>query len=251
MTSSPLVDGILLILFIAILVLLLFKPGTQWQGFLSRTSVQPEHSFPSQPATDVATAKGLETSPDDAKIQTTAATPAVQNPVIRAVGNQPSTTHQADITSRLRKGKYELPPDAEGRASFERVVKTAKDSLNLDEKPRSKCFRISGIPSSWRTDDIFRALQSIDPSLEFQNHQLSLYPACVGSKKIALIQLNSSEDCQYLPIPESTSNTVVLTIDSQFHDLTPLNIPTGDVIAELVSTHICRSYLLRLTLRLS
>jgi hypothetical protein len=128
--------------------------------------------------------------------KTTAATPAVQNPVIRAVGNQPSATHQADITARLPKGKYELPSDAEGRANSKRVVTAAKDSRNLDEKPPSKCFRISGIPSSWRTDEIFRALQSIDPSLDFQNHQLSLYPACVGSKKVALIQLNSSEECQ-------------------------------------------------------
>jgi hypothetical protein len=113
------------------------------------------------------------------------------------------------------------------------------------ENPRSMCFRISGLPPSWSQGDVLGALCAIDPSLISQkNLRLSLYPSvgCGAPTQTALLNLDSgTEKLQlrhHLTVPESGA---VLTIDSHFHDLTPLNAPEGKVIAELVVAHAYQS----------
>jgi hypothetical protein len=109
---------------------------------------------------------------------------------------------------------------------------------------RTKCFRISGIPKDWEEDDLLGALQTIDPDLRNQKSQLSLYPACCGSSLTALFELDPTKYFQSLGPNESTYKRVypasktetVLTIDSHFYDLTPLNTPDKQIIAEFVAS---------------
>jgi hypothetical protein len=109
---------------------------------------------------------------------------------------------------------------------------------------RTKCFRISGIPPDWKEDDLLGALQTIDPDLRNQKSQLSLYPACCGSSQTALLELDPTKYFQSLGPNESTYTSifpaskteVVLTIDSHFYGLTPLNTPDKQIIAELVAS---------------
>ena len=108
----------------------------------------------------------------------------------------------------------------------------------------TKCFRISGIPQDWKADDLLSALQTIDPDFRNQKSQLSLYPACCGSSQTALLELDPTRYFQGLGPNESTYKCVsaaskteaVLTIDSHFYDLTPLNTPDKQIIAELVAS---------------
>jgi len=166
---------------------------------------------------------------------------------------QSSSSQQAidaNPRSRSRKGKRKQPPDgsqspgSSKRATTGSGVRTVgageprpNDPPNLNQL---KCFRISGLPSSWSANDLFEALHAIDPSLTRQNYRPSLYPACYNSTQIALLNLDpSTEHLQrhkHLQVSESASRTVaLLTIDSQFYNLTPLNVPEGEVVAELVA----------------
>jgi len=109
---------------------------------------------------------------------------------------------------------------------------------------RTKCFRISGIPQDWKEDDLLGALQTIDPDLQNQKSQLSLYPACCGFSQTALLELDPTKYFQSLGPNESTHIRVspasktetILTIDSHFYDLTPLNTPDEQIIAELAAS---------------
>jgi len=126
-------------------------------------------------------------------------------------------------------------------------------SIDLtSSNPGPKCFRISGLPSSWTEDNLFDALHDIDPSLTRQEFGPSLYPACVSwaplpggfptdrpTKQTALLNLNVSNEHlhsrTHLSVSELASRTAaVLKIDSDFYNLTPLNVPKGDIVAELV-----------------
>jgi hypothetical protein len=107
---------------------------------------------------------------------------------------------------------------------------------------RTKCFRISGIPQDWKEDDLLGALQDIDPDLRNQKSQLSLYPACCGSSQTALLELDTTNYFQSLGLNESykrisppSKTAAVLTIDSDFYGLTPLNTPDKQIIAELAA----------------
>jgi hypothetical protein len=112
-------------------------------------------------------------------------------------------------------------------------------------KSGPKCFRIAGVPSTWSEQDLFGALQHLDPHLKDQKHQLSLYPAYCGSTQTALLNLDTctkyfrdldANKFQYEKIPEIVGGTtVLLVIDCHFHDLTPLNTPEGEIVAELVA----------------
>jgi hypothetical protein len=113
---------------------------------------------------------------------------------------------------------------------------------------RTKCFRISGIPQDWKEDDLVGALQTIDPELRNQKSQLSLYPACSGSSQTALLELDPTKYFQSLGPNESTYTSIfpaskteaVLTIDSHFYGLTPLNIPDKQILAELVASYLTK-----------
>jgi hypothetical protein len=100
-----------------------------------------------------------------------------------------------------------------------------------------KCFRISGIPLSWSENDLFDALHTVDPSLTLQNYRPSLYPSCYGPTQTVLLNLHPStvflQSLNHFSFPESASRTAAaLKIDSDFYNLTPLNVPTGEVVAE-------------------
>jgi hypothetical protein len=108
--------------------------------------------------------------------------------------------------------------------------------------PRPKCFRIGNVPSTWSEDNLLNSLKEIDPSLECirsNEYQLSLFPACQGTSKTAVLNLKTSTPYfeQLEPNDSSyykTSDGAFLVIDSHFHDLTPMNSPEGEIIAEFV-----------------
>ena len=104
-----------------------------------------------------------------------------------------------------------------------------------------KCFRISNIPSTWDEQELLHHLKSVDSSLECLTTsatRLSLYPACSGFSKVALLNMMEiPEYFQSIPqngyklLPQPHSD---LIIDNHFYDLTPLNTLKGDIIAESV-----------------
>jgi len=151
--------------------------------------------------------------------------------------------------SGAQKGKRKQQPDSsQSPPSSKRATTGSAIGAVGTSEPRSndptrsnpppKCFRISGVPLHWNENDLFDALHAIDSSLTHQNFRSSLYPGCSGSTQIALVNLDSGTEhlgChKYLQVPESSSRTAVLTIDSDFYNLTPLNVPEGEIVAELV-----------------
>ena len=113
---------------------------------------------------------------------------------------------------------------------------------------KTKCFRISGIPQDWKEHDLLGALQNIDPDLRNQKSQLSLYPACCGSSQTALLELDPTKYFQslgpnesYHPVSPPSKTEAVLTIDSDFYGLTPLNTPDKRIIAELAASCLPKS----------
>jgi len=165
--------------------------------------------------------------------------------------------------SRSRKGKRKQQPDDSKSPESSKRATTGGGVLAVStgeprwidltsSNPRPKCFRISGLPSSWTEDNLFDALHDIDPSLTRPEFRPSLYPACVSwvplpggfptdrpTKQTALLNLNVSNEHlhsrTHLSVSELASRTAaVLKIDSDFYNLTPLNVPKGDIVAELV-----------------
>jgi hypothetical protein len=169
---------------------------------------------------------------------------------------QSSTQQQTtDTNPRSRKGKRKQPPDAPQPPKNAKRVHTTGGTIggsilyvgagqsgshnpsNSNQQP--KCFRISGVPLTWSADDLFDAILAIDPSLAHQNYRPSLYPACCSSTQTALLNLDPcTEHLQqqnHLQVSATASRTAaLLTIDSHFYNLTPLNVPEGEVVAELV-----------------
>jgi hypothetical protein len=104
-----------------------------------------------------------------------------------------------------------------------------------------KCFRIANVPSSWTKDNLLTTLKSIDPFLHGKIVELSLYPACSDSSETQIALLNMPNCTEYFRRLKSndfnyieTSDGTLIVIDSHFHDLTPLNSPKGDIVAEFV-----------------
>jgi hypothetical protein len=99
------------------------------------------------------------------------------------------------------------------------------------------------VPPDWNEDRLLAALKSVDTLLGDSNPQLSLYPACCGTTQTALLHLDFCTTYfkqlkpgnNYLP----ASDGVDLVIDRHFHDLTPLNSPGDEVVAELVMGKSC------------
>jgi hypothetical protein len=111
-------------------------------------------------------------------------------------------------------------------------------------KSGPKCFRVSNVPLKWSEKKLSHALHAADRSLRDQKYQLSLYPACSGSTKTALLNFDTCPESfericpncyEHLKCPEtSTTLEAHLVIDCHFHDLTPLNTPQDEIVAELV-----------------
>ncbi|KAF8544651.1 hypothetical protein BDD12DRAFT_906355 [Trichophaea hybrida] len=160
-----------------------------------------------------------------------------------------SSRQQAMGTNpRSRKGKRKQPPDgSQSPGSSKRTTAGSGVLAHSTSEPRSndptssnpqpKCFRISGVPSSWSENDLFDALYTINPSLTRQNCRSWLYLGCSGSTQIALLDSRTEhlERHKHLQVPESAGRTVVLTIDRHFYNLTPLNDPVGEVIADVIA----------------
>jgi hypothetical protein len=102
-------------------------------------------------------------------------------------------------------------------------------------------FRISGIPTGWTDVSVVRALKSLEPTVihDDQHPRLSLYPACGGLSLTGLLRLENclellekvkSDKIQFeLSV---TGENATVDIDGHFYDLTPLNTPGNDDIAE-------------------
>jgi len=130
------------------------------------------------------------------------------------------------------------------KLAMESFSEPTTDESQSDMPSAPMCFRIAGVPLDWTDEELLRALQEFDPSLRSRNAiELSLYPACFGSTQTALLNLRHFGDYfQNFPPNEPRYERIArpneplswVTIDSHFYDLTPLNNPEADVIAELV-----------------
>ncbi|KAF8543475.1 hypothetical protein BDD12DRAFT_874572 [Trichophaea hybrida] len=148
--------------------------------------------------------------------------------------------------SPRRKGPTQDPAD-EPERKRKILEKESTPSQLTAATSAPKCFRICGIPSDWSEDDLQGALQdNVDTSLRDQHpYQLSLYPACCGPTKTALLNLEKCTDyfycldlfeAKYERIPKTAHRTEAhLVIDCHFHDLTPLNTPDDEIIADVVA----------------
>jgi hypothetical protein len=154
-------------------------------------------------------------------------------------------TYVTNARSRPRKGKRKQPPDgsqspeSSKRATTGSGISEPRSNDPTCSNPQPKYFRISGVPLIWSENDLFDALQSIDPCLTRRDYRPSLYPECFSSSQIALLTLDPSiehlHSRAHLQISKSASKTAaLLNIDSQFYSLTPLNVPVGEVVAESV-----------------
>jgi len=100
-----------------------------------------------------------------------------------------------------------------------------------------KCFRISGVPAYWTYDQLLEGLRSLDPSFP-RDHRLSLYPACCGPTQTALLNLDMCTE-YFARLRPNKFNYAKITgvtvgIDDHFYNLTPLNKPKGEILAECV-----------------
>ncbi|KAF8543181.1 hypothetical protein BDD12DRAFT_874965 [Trichophaea hybrida] len=162
---------------------------------------------------------------------------------------QSSSRQQAMDTntrSRSRKGKRKQPPDDSRSPGSSKRATTgsgiSEPRLNdlTCSNAQPKYFRISGVPSSWSENDLFDALHSIDPCLTRQDCRPSLYPACFSSSQIALLNFDPCTEHlhgrTHLQVSELASETAtLLNIDSQFYSLTPLNVPVGEAVADVIA----------------
>jgi len=128
------------------------------------------------------------------------------------------------------------------------------DGSSRSDGPRGICFRISNAPL---TTDLLACFEDLDASLSTTHGipQLSLYPACSGASQVAL--LSPVHYPQYLQDLGPYDNYLVrrpdfdILINRDFHGLTPLNVPKGDIIAEFVSSqHLAEMILIAIVLLL-
>jgi hypothetical protein len=102
-------------------------------------------------------------------------------------------------------------------------------------------IRISGVPQDWTDKDVLNGLLAVKPPciLQGQVSKLTLYPDCSGTRQTGLLSLDKCTELIEYNKPggitlgiakEDSRETVVL--DSHFHDLTPLNTPGNDILAE-------------------
>jgi hypothetical protein len=138
---------------------------------------------------------------------------------------------------------------------------TCKHQVPSDATPKispppsqPKCFRVTNIPLEWSKDDLLNSLREIQPSLDHFDGPVSLYPACCDTtSQTALLNLKTCpeffqdigpDNTKHLKIQrQSLDKTVVLSVDSHFYDLTPLNKPEGEIVAELVYSFTMGSWL--------
>jgi hypothetical protein len=102
-------------------------------------------------------------------------------------------------------------------------------------------IRISGVPQDWTEEDVLNGLLAVKPTCILQGRvsKLILYPDCSGTHQTGLLNLGKCTGLiEYIKpggitleiAKQGSRETVVL--DSHFHDLTPLNTPENDILAE-------------------
>lgn len=149
------------------------------------------------------------------------------------------STHRATLYQRLQPTAATL---THGNQEILRVTDYPTRGIPVNNthnpSPRStpKCFRISNVPSDWNKEKLVDALRTINRFLD-QNLELSLYPACCGPTQTALLNLSTcTEYFQDLKPNEfnyvNTIEGLLLVIDSHFYNLTPLNTPEDNIVAE-------------------
>ena len=108
-------------------------------------------------------------------------------------------------------------------------------------KPRLApvCFRISNVPPKWDEGDLLQAFQTSDDddslNLATGQYQLSFYPACSGSSRTALLNLQCpgcSWNLQSNEVKLIRREGSDIVMDRHFYGLTPLNTPEGEIVAE-------------------
>jgi hypothetical protein len=135
-------------------------------------------------------------------------------------------------------------PDGRGLGK-EEPDKGEREVGSISSSHSSLCFRITNIPHSWREDNLLRSLRNFDSSFDGWNtkrDEISLYPACYGSSKVALLNIQSSIDFLQRIGPsdekiietyqEDSGDRTELVIERRFYGLTPLNDPCGRIFAE-------------------
>jgi hypothetical protein len=114
--------------------------------------------------------------------------------------------------------------------------KKAGEQSDRKAKSKPKCFRILDIPDGWHTKDLQLALETLDRSLRRRTYSLSLYPACHGMGKVAILKLDEGTEYfdQISPgmVYYEDVKDEELAIDCDFEGLTPLNTPSGEIVAE-------------------
>jgi hypothetical protein len=108
-------------------------------------------------------------------------------------------------------------------------------------------FRISGIPVGWTELDVVVALKALEPTIvdDDQHPRLFLYPACAGLTQTGLLKLENclelreriKSDKIKLEISVAGESAIV-DIDCHFYDLTPLNTPGNEIIAEYIAPRL-------------
>ncbi|KAF8535741.1 hypothetical protein BDD12DRAFT_891916 [Trichophaea hybrida] len=163
---------------------------------------------------------------------------------VLAVGASEPRSNLTSSNPTMKKRKQ--PPDgsqspgSSKRATTGSGISEPRSNDPTSSNPQPKYFRISGVPSSWNENDLFDALYSIDPCLTRQDYRPSLYPACFSSSQTALLNLDPCTENlhgrAHLQVSESASKTAaLLKIDSQFYSLTPLNVPVGEAVADVIA----------------
>lgn len=111
-----------------------------------------------------------------------------------------------------------------------------------ERKDSPKCFRIMSVPSAWNREDLLQSLRQLDEPWGGEC-RLSLYPSCRSTDQTALLNM---ERCPAAfqglkpgcPKPIRVTDKgdkqqfCTLSVDTDFYDLTPLNDPKGDIVAE-------------------
>ncbi|KAF8533001.1 hypothetical protein BDD12DRAFT_785076, partial [Trichophaea hybrida] len=139
--------------------------------------------------------------------------------------------------------KISPPPSQQGSSCY---ADQSSHPTRAVSSPGPKCFRVTNVPPEWSKDDLLKSLRGFQPSLDHFDGPVSLYPACCDTtSQTALLNLKTCpdffqdigpNDTKHLKIQgQSLYKTVVLSVDSHFYDLTPLNNPEGEIVADIVA----------------
>lgn len=116
--------------------------------------------------------------------------------------------------------------------------KRARLNVHSSTQPIQKCFRLLGIPSEWTEQDVYFRLRF--NTFATENRQLSLHPAANSpDHQVGLLKLQGElEDFPAIATDEDkilySLNDVVVTLDSHFYGLTPLNNVPDEHHAEYI-----------------